>query len=791
MSGDAKPWLDAIQDAMGYFDAYQRKGDSIDKLYANLEKMAEGSVDREFKAFWANIEVMKPSIYARPPVPVCTPRHKDRKELPRVAAELLERVMMTSFDVSGMSDSMLMLRDDVCISGRGAMWLRLEEDEKGKRICYDHLDRHDFLHEPARKWREVGWVARREWLTAPQGVKRFGQEWLHAGFIEGTLDNDRRDDKSAYKGERKAEVWEVWDKASKKVYWVNKSIPKLLDEQDPILNLEGYFPCPQPAYATVQRGSLIPVPDFVYYKDQIEEINELTARIGGLSHALRMKGFYAAGTDGIGDVIERALKDMDNRALMIPVPNFASLGGSQLKDAIVWMPVREVAETVKILIELRRQHIDDIYQITGLSDIMRGSTDPNETLGAQELKSQYGNIRIRDKQAGLIRVARDAARLAGEIIAENFDQKTITDMGQMDLPSDEEIQGQIQQITQQVQQALSDPNILAQAQANPEQAQQAKQQAMDQIAKLEQTTTIEKIIGLYQEQRMRPFVLDIETDSTIQPDENTQKKLAGEFLTSIGGFISSAGPIVQAQPQMGGFVAEALKFAARPFRPGRAMDQAIDDLALQLQQMAKAPKSPSPEEIKAQIDQKALEAKMQVEQQKGQLEQQKMQAEIAMAREEHSMKMLEMQASADLGQAKLAQEKEMHGQQMEHGKMQMDHDMSKHQDTMAQSIMKQDYRKQERDDATKVASAKAGLPVGYTAEQDRAKFDGILKELEQNREVLMEILANVVKENDTRHQEVVGRLQAGDQTREHIMSGIEKGQKPRDIVAQLRKRKAS
>ena len=39
---------------------------------------------------------------------------------------------------------------------------------------------------------------------------------------------------------------------------------------------------------------------------------------------------------------------------------------------------------------LRKQIIEDIYQIMGLSDIMRGATDPQETLGAQQLKTQYG-----------------------------------------------------------------------------------------------------------------------------------------------------------------------------------------------------------------------------------------------------------------------------------------------------------------------------------------------------------------------------------------------------------------
>ena len=87
---------------------------------------------------------------------------------------------------------------------------------------------------------------------------------------------------------------------------------------------------------------------------------------------------------------------------MIPVSNMAAFGNG---DPIVWMPIEEIAGTIAGLIEMRRQVIDDVYQIVGLSDIMRGSTEAEETLGAQQLKSQYGSIRIRDKQYELVRVA--------------------------------------------------------------------------------------------------------------------------------------------------------------------------------------------------------------------------------------------------------------------------------------------------------------------------------------------------------------------------------------------------
>ena len=77
--------------------------------------------------------------------------------------------------------------------------------------------------------------------------------------------------------------------------WVSEGCENILDEDDPHLELREFFPCPKPAYGTVQRGSLVPVPDVLQYRDQLEELNLLTGRIHALSDALEAKGFYPAG----------------------------------------------------------------------------------------------------------------------------------------------------------------------------------------------------------------------------------------------------------------------------------------------------------------------------------------------------------------------------------------------------------------------------------------------------------------------------------------------------------------
>jgi len=646
-TGDSGPWLKDIEDAEKAFEQYQEKCDNIDKLYANLEQLAGVSTDREMQVFWANLEVLKPSIYARAPVPVVVPRYKDQRELPRVASQLLERNLATSFEMEDIDQTMLQLRDDLATNARGAPWLRYETEGGGangeqyysEKVCYDHVDRCDFLHEPARKWKEVGWVARRSWLTKEQGDRRFpGKKFGEsASFV--VTENDTDDE---YKREKKAPVWEIWSKTRRKVVWVTSGIEETLDEQLPYLNLRDFYPCPRPAYGTTQRRSLIPVPDFLQYKDQLEEINELTARISALSEALRMKGFYAGGVDDLSDAIESAIRNIENNAILIPVPNMAAMGGASLKDSIIWLPVREVAETVQALLALRKEVIADVYEITGLSDIMRGATDPNETLGAQQLKSQYGSVRIRDRQSELVRIARDMARMAGEIMSENFKPETLLMNAQMELPTEADIE-------QQIQAAAADPNNVAMALQNPQAAQQLIQEARE-------TVTIDKIVALFRSERVRPFALDIETDSTIQPDENADKQRRAEFLTALGNTMAQMAPMVQAQPQTAGFAGEILKFAIAPFRAGRELEQAVDDFVEQMKQFSQPEQEqPDPAQMKMQADMQIKQADAELRQKEAQADaerdQQKQVQDLEHKRQLHELDMEAKRLDLEIKQA--------------------------------------------------------------------------------------------------------------------------------------------
>jgi hypothetical protein len=664
----SKGWLDMLATAKKAFERYHTVCDTVEKLYGDLERLASISREREFQLFWANIAVLGPSIYSRPPIPVVIPRFKDRKPLLRIAAELLERTAIVAIERQDIDGVMLETRDDLTVTARGVQWVILTDE--GCQI--DHVARRDFLHDAARKWKEVDWVAKCSWLSRKEARKRFlptsGTEYMNAQYSK------RKKDEPGYvEGDTrsKAPFWELWSKSAKRVVWISEGVTKTLDEDKPHLDLEGFFPCPKPAYSTRQRGTLIPVPDMLYYKDQLEEINEITGRIGALTESLRLRGFYPGGSGEVADAIEAALKQTNNNQVLIPINNWAMVGGAMPKDIILWVPLDQVATVIQQLIELRKQLIDDVYQITGLSDIMRGSTVASETLGAQELKSQYGSVRIRDRQNELVRIARDTIRIACEIIAENYSPDEMLKMSQMDIPRNADIAKQmadLQMQKAQIQQMVSSPQAMAAAQQDPEKAQEVMGQVQEQmqgidsqLEELGQSVTIEQIATFLKDNKMRSFTLDIETDSTIQPDENAAKERATEFVTAVGGFINQTVPQVAMFPQLGPLASEFLKYISKQFRGGREMEGKIEEFADQMVEMSKQPR-PDPAQQEAEAKAKETEMKMQADQEAKQLDAQTEQAKFAAQGESEKVAAMEKAHQAELDAQKAAQDAQIKAQ---------------------------------------------------------------------------------------------------------------------------------
>lgn len=671
----SKVLLAAIREAQEAFAPYLDQCKVIDDYYSRMAtkyRSLDQFSDPDFDLFWASQEILKPAIYAKPPRPLASPMFDDRDPVVTAAADMLERSLSSSFKREAYDEVMLGTRDDLAMHNRGVQWLRYES-KGGQRVCYEEKDRTDFVHDLARKWRDVGWVAGRAWMTLDQMKARFTKVPLDVLMLADVPDRRVDIDNGSVDTSRRSGVWEVWSKTDNRVYWVVEGVDTILDEREPILDLQRFFPCPRPAYGTIRPRSLMPIPDFLRYASLLEQVDDLTGRIYELLDEVRLRGFYNGSSDR-GAAINKLFNDRSRMMQLVGLD--AGLMQGSGGDPIQWLPLAEIATTITGLIEARAALIQDYYQLSGISDIMRGATEAQETLGAQRLKQQNGSVRVRDKQQELERIAADAAGIAAEIMAENFSEETFLDYSQMDIRKRSEIQKDIKDAEKSARKELEDLNAQAEEMAqqamasgqqpDPEQAQQAEaqfneaQQAIiakyqPALADLAKEVAIEDVMKLLRDSRARNFVIEIETDSTILTDQLAAQQSASEFYTAFTGGLQGLVGVAALGPEAVKMSTEVFKMTIAPYRPTRRVMTAIDDFVDAAPEVA--------ERMQAQAsqggeDQQAMAQLAQAELMKAQAQGQNYQAQAELKAAELQMKTQEAGAKLQQDQQRFALEVE-------------------------------------------------------------------------------------------------------------------------------------
>jgi hypothetical protein len=385
----ARRWISEIDLAEKDQEAWRARARKIIQLYRRARPGETDVKGRRFALFWSNMETLKPAVLARVPTAVVGRRWKDDDPVGRLAAEVLERALNFTLDTVDAGEVLLGLRDDFLLVGRGQAWVRYVPHmrtvdpaaEPGQAapdgqlaegaepyevvaweeaVC-DHVSWDDFLHNPARKWAEVRWVARSVYMTRDELIERFGEEL--GGEIpldHEPSDHGPDDQKDQWK---KAAVHEIWDKPSRKAIWVSKAWPQsVLDERDDPLGLQDFFPCPRPLLATTGPDSLVPTPDYVFYETQCRDIDELTARIGKLTDALKLRGFYAAGDPAGKDLKLLFDKDMitsEGQALIQAIQALPAAFAAAEQEKTAQLQSQLDAANAALASE-RQDHADDL-----------------------------------------------------------------------------------------------------------------------------------------------------------------------------------------------------------------------------------------------------------------------------------------------------------------------------------------------------------------------------------------------------------------------------------------------
>lgn len=464
--GRAALWQAEIKSSLKYLEKFHKRAKSIEERYLD-ERGDNPSKQFKVNLFWSTMEVVLSMLYTKPPKPDAKRMFDDFNDEPsRVGGEILNRMLTLDVQRDGSTshEAFADSTKDYAVVGMGQVWLRYDPEIEsewvepvidpvtGMEMVAGGLNEKiideeapiewvhwgDFLWSPARVWAEVRWVARRVYMTRDQLNSRFGEDiGKRVPMASKQSNNDKgRDARVDLPKDpwNRAEVYEIWDKTTKKVVWVNTGCDFILDERDDPLQLLNFFPCPRPLLATTSNSKLVPVSDFYMAQDQFEMLDEYNTRQVWLSRAMKAVGVYDRADDGVKRLMSEGVENE-----LIPVDNwamFAETGG--IKGKIDWLPIDQVANTIDRLKSMQEGVKGQIYETLGISDIMRGNTKASETAAAQSIKAQFGSTRISLKQMLIANFVQQALTIKAEIIQRHFQPETIAKRSNIMLSPDGE-----------------------------------------------------------------------------------------------------------------------------------------------------------------------------------------------------------------------------------------------------------------------------------------------------------------------------------------------------------------
>lgn len=510
-------WMDRIKRSEDREDKWLKDAAAAETAYLcgqEAENSAnEGDVP-EFNILHSNVETIVPSIYNSTPAPDIRPRHNARDEMGRQTSNVFERAIATQVDDNRLDSEIEASAQDAFMAGRGVVRVKFdaqvsETSVTGEIVEYEVVSWRDYREGPAKRWKAVPWVAYRHCISQED------MDAIEDADIRGVYMSDETYTEAENK-ELDVDVWEIWDKERKQVVFVIADNMKVIKVEDDPLGLSGFFPQTEPVQPISGTGKRTPVCPYKVYKTLADELDKITRRINAIVSGLKVRG----GVPGNAESLEELAQAGDNE--LIPIANVEGLvaqGG--LEKAVIWWPVEKAIVVLRELYVQRDQTKQTIYEITGISDIIRGQGNAAETATAQQIKTEWGSLRIKKMQRLIERQVRDLFKITAEIIAQHFTAETLQKVSGIE-------------ITPEMQAFVQRP--------------------------------------------LDHYRIDVESDSTIRADVSRNQSVMAEFLQGTAQFMSAMAPVVQGRPEALPVVVTMYAAFARQFNLGKDAEDALEGL---------------------------------------------------------------------------------------------------------------------------------------------------------------------------------------------------------------------
>ena len=592
-------WLAEVDLAEDVFDDWYDQSEASRNMYRAENEFR----DQRYNLHYSNVNTTLPALYANTPKPDVRKRYNDplsTDEAARIAAQIIERNLVVSMDQYDVDGAYSAFVRDGLISGRGVVRVRYIpriSDEYVFHECrVEPVPWSDFLTGPGQRWEDVTWIAFKHTLTRDQLVAlnpKTGND-VPLDFTVENL-NDEQAPQRLPNVFKRAEVYEIWDKQSRQIIWVSKSFKdRPISVRDDTMELMDFFPVPKPLMLTETTDTLVPMVPANIIKSLLAELEDITTRIQRLIRVIKWRGFC----DPTLNIVEL---EAANDGELVPagetIMPLIQAGG--LERAIWLMPIDVAVQTVIALDQQRERTKQLVYEVTGISDIIRGQSDANETLGAQEIKANFGTLRLQHMQKMVQRVCRDSLRLVAELMCTHFDIDELMLYAGIKLPTQADKQMQQMQM-QQAQMTGQEPPPV-----DPRQERMMAQ------------PTVEEVKAIIENDLIRTYTIDVETDSTIQQDMRQVQQNMAEFLNGTASFLQAIGPMVAEGVMPEELAVDLYLPFARSFHLGKQAEDALEQMAAKANDPQK-PEKPDPAQQQAEMQQQQLQAEMQVEQAKAQ-----------------------------------------------------------------------------------------------------------------------------------------------------------------------------
>lgn len=569
----AAAWVKAI-DASSEEEKEWRETDA--KKAVDAYRGGYDSPMSDFNIYHSNIETVVPTLYNSRPVPDARRRYLDDDPVAKEATDIIERSLSYSIDTQDFDQTVVQSVRDMTTVGRGIVRVRYDADidentdtVAHEEIKFEYVPWKHFRRGQGRVWDDVTWIAFEHFLSK-KDLEHVADPEVDLDEVSYEFSVIGEEDKGAPTAQRsgptrRARVWEIWDAETRSVIFIAPCYKEgpLTIRDDP-LQLQGFFPLPRPMQVLGETGSLVPITSYRVHEALYDDAQRLSRRIRNLTKQARARGGYA------GDLDVQRIADADDGEL-VPLANIDLLlqtQGKGLDALIVWFPLEKTIQAIQVLSERLAALKQEIYEVTGLSDIIRGASDPKETATAQNIKNQWGSVRIQAMQSEVQRFIRDLFRISAELVCEQFSEETLARM----------------------------TGIQPQAET----------------------------IALMRDETARGFRVDIESDSTIQGDLMRGQQQMQGFMQGTSQYLSAVAPAVMQGVLPPEIAVEIFSAFARQFRLGKQAEDALEQLADGIKSGEKTVDPQAGERQKFEADQQERQMRLQFEERRLSMEEGKM-----------------------------------------------------------------------------------------------------------------------------------------------------------------------